>query len=474
MKKYKELAAFLIVIISIFIILFFKQIPTGKLWKNYSVLYFPVDTPVMTVEKTLQGNGIDNYICLENQYVPMKISDKSPEYSMLLLNSSLSETESDFSYLFKRNLYFFDKENTVKIYYIPAEFQKSLPKIVKKLNSQNIEANVDAQVSYPWILPCVCFILFIAFLLFSKNKILFFITSLIPQLVVLCNPFYPVALSCCLFLLVLFFISNLWERNGMFLFLLNEYYVPAIIVVSIICCFASSVKTGLICVVSYAGICGMYNSYSAVKKIIQSKNIFTAVKIIPAKYISIFSGKRSFVMMSVTAAMVIILATLLLSNTIIGESVNNNQVLLPSANGNAKLFNEKNENAEEKNLPKLEDYYRWTWNVKTFPYKSINNKENDDIVSFYDYEEKDGVILQNTKTFVYDDNYKNSVYNEIDNLNFNSVETLLKSQNNIDNAGYSASGISSVNLFCLAMCIICFIILLFIYFSIIIKKGVKK
>ncbi len=127
--------------------------------------------------------------------------------------------------------------------------------------------------------------------------------------------------------------------------------------------------------------------------------------------------------------------------------------------------------AEE--LPQFEEYYKWVWNVETYPYQSLNSDSSvQDKIEFIEFVEnpETGIIQTANKVMIYDDDFKLDVYEGIDRLSFNSVEKVMKSEGNNFTAGYSALSSSHLNLFGIIMCFICVFLLLFIYISIIIKK----
>ena len=133
---------------------------------------------------------------------------------------------------------------------------------------------------------------------------------------------------------------------------------------------------------------------------------------------------------------------------------------------------------QNENLPQFEDYYRWNWLLQTAPYKSLNNiqNQNEDYIEFSSFSEnpETGIISQELHTMHYDEAFRNEVYNDIDVLKFNSIEKVMKSEGADFTAGYSALSSSHINLFGIIMMFICVFILLFIYISIIIRKGITK
>ena len=70
--------------------------------------------------------------------------------------------------------------------------------------------------------------------------------------------------------------------------------------------------------------------------------------------------------------------------------------------------------------------------------------------------------------------FKQSVYDGIDNLDFYSIESVIKLQGDDFKAGYTDSASYNISIFSIIMMILCFIMLLFIYFSAIIGKGGKR
>ena len=74
----------------------------------------------------------------------------------------------------------------------------------------------------------------------------------------------------------------------------------------------------------------------------------------------------------------------------------------------------------------------------------------------------------------YNQSFKDSVYENIDSLQFNSIEKVLKSEGKDFSGGYSPTNSYTVDLFGIIMSLICVFILLFIYISTMIRKGTKR
>ena len=127
-----------------------------------------------------------------------------------------------------------------------------------------------------------------------------------------------------------------------------------------------------------------------------------------------------------------------------------------------------------KELPNLEDYCKWDWDVTTYPYKSTNVKNYDDEVVYPHFVKEDGKIKQVDQIFKYDDAFVNETISSIDNLDFYSIEQVLKSQGRNSVYGYTASSSYNVSILSIIMMILTLGMLLFIYISAIIKKGGRE
>ena len=114
----------------------------------------------------------------------------------------------------------------------------------------------------------------------------------------------------------------------------------------------------------------------------------------------------------------------------------------------------------------------------TAPYKSLNGdiSKAEDTVAFSSFVENEqtGIISEQTNIMKYDNDFRQDVYDSIDKLQFDSVEKLMKSEGEDFCGGYTATSSYQINLFGIIMCFLCLFILLFIYFSIMIRKGINK
>ena len=461
MNKYIKFSSPFIFLLSLILILVFKTLPSGKLWKNYSVICVPVNTDDSLVMSAINKAGIQNTVSQSGQFLPIALSQDSIEISMLRLNYN----NPAYSYINKRNSMFYDKSNNWRLYYVPAKYSNEISEVMKVLKGQGIECTKDSSADYPWLLPLIGFLLAAMLFLFVKHKISFACGSIIPLIFLYSNPYYPVATAICLLLLCLFFISNIWRRKGAFNSLLNKYSFPAMLGISLLCVFSSSLVSGFLYLLALLGTAAALTACWYTEDYLRKRKSFVPVYIRSAKRISLFAGKIFTIMNIVTGAVALFILLIFVtsSNTI--------------SNNSAKLLFPASTSTNDSKLPQFEDYYKWNWNVKTYPYKSLNAADSaDDTIEFSEFveNEESGILTEKVTSLKYDNSFKKEVYEGIDKLQFDSVEKLMKSEGEDFSGGYTAASSYQINLFGIIMCFICLFILLFIYISIIIRKGIIK
>lgn len=456
MKKYLIFISPLIFLLSLVMLFCFKTVPKGKLWDSYSILYMPLESHEDQVLEVFKELEINEHFELSNQYIPLNYSAFSPEITMLRLNSN----SQDFSYLTKRNAYFFDKSGKYKLFYIPSKYKKSLKNCQTLLAKKGIKAGIDASASYPFAVALISLLLFIFLSLYSKNRTIF-IAAAFPLLVfAFTNPFYSAAAAYCLMVLSLFLFSNVFERKGWLSFLLANYFIPLLLFFALLLAFASSLKCGFMFIISLcASVSGIYYLV-CIKDYLKNKKSFVPVYIRPARKVSLYAEKKSQTMILLISSLVFLTAISIISNTGL-VSAGFSKISLPAANGG------KGE------LVNLNDYYDFAWNVSALPYRSLNKSSDKNYIEYPRYSDDGNKITENKLIKAYNQNYKNQLFDQIDLLPFNAIEKVLKSQKNLEKAGYTKSASLTTGIFAIIMMFISLSILLFIYISSIIRKGAK-
>ena len=457
MNKYIKYIAPLVFLFSLILLLSVKSIPSGKLWKEYNVVYVPVASEDSIVKAAFEQCEIKDVVSLSGQFLPLSLSENSIEISMLRLNYNSQE----YSYITRRNAFFYDKSKQYRLYYIPTEYKQKLSDAVSAIEARGIPCGTDTSASYPWLLPFVCLLLCGMLFIFVKNKIPFAVSSIIPLVFLYSNPFYPVATAICLLLLCIFFTANVWRRKNAVSTLLNKYSIPAMLGIALLCAFSSSLGTGTLFLAALAGTAGSLVAYFIIENYFRNKKTFVPVYIRSVKRMSLFAGKAFTIMSIVTGSVFLLIVLIFITSS---DSINKSSAKV--------LFPGKSVSSDAE-LPQFEDYYKWVWKVETYPYQSLNSDSSEqNKIEFTEFNEnpETGIIQAAHKVMIYDDDFKLNVYDGIDKLSFNSVEKVMKSEGNNFTAGYSALSSNHLNLFGIIMCFICVFLLLFIYIFIIIKK----
>ncbi len=458
MKTLKSVLFLIVIIISVLGIFFAREIPSAPLWKDYITVYFSSDIDQNAVIDSFNKNNIKNYIYSENQYLPLlerKNSIQNTFYNILK-----NSTNDDYSK--ERYAYFFDKENKYKVCYCPAKYEKELNSCVKELNKENISIGLDNNVKYPFLIPLSFLVAFIFLFMLSKNRKVFTVGMIFPLLFIFCNSFYSSVLSILCISLLIFILSNIWKRDGFIQCIYKNVLFDIILTLSLLLSFSYSIKTGFIFILSIIGTFSMIYLYSELEEKILHSYSFQPIYIKPASKISKYAGKEQLVLTGVIGFFILVsLASFVFSSNI---QLNNSSVLLPSAQAN------------EKELPSLQDYSKWRWNIDTFPYKSLNqNAYSENEIVFTEYEENNGKIITKNNIFKYDDNYQKDVLNDIELLPFDAIEKMLIIQNTTSTPGYSQANKakSQINIFYIVLMLCTFISLLIIYISFV-KIGSNK
>jgi len=459
MNFIKRYIPFFCIFVAAIVLIIFRSVPSKKLWDDYTVLYVPAEVSDDFVIKALESSQIYDFVCLKNQRVPILLSANSPEVTMLKLNSTASEKD----YLYTRENYFYDSTGSFKLFYIPTEYKKSLNDCLHILDKKGIKTGIDIDFSYPWLLPILISVYFIVLLVFSKKKLLFILLNIFPLLFIFSNPFYAAGTSVVLLQTALFIVSNVWGRKNAKKQLLKTSFILIFLVISIASSFSSSIRCGVFYLISLAGSFSFLSVYDFFKVIREKKMNFVPVYIKSAGMISAFAGNGKIIMPISLGMLAVILLYFALSFTSLSSSFSK-KIKLPGLS-----------NSSEESLPSLEDYYSWNWKVFSSPFKSLNKSYSDDKYFTYpSFISDENSITQKDNILSFDDSFKENVYNGIDSLDFDSIEKVLKAQEKDAKYGYVQTGSYKVTLFSIIMMFISFGILLFIYFSVIIKKGGKK
>lgn len=419
-KKYAVPAA---VVLAAGVLLFvFRTLPASKLWKEYSVLYVPVETSAELVLSELQRQGCRDVISYYNQKDNLQ-SEILPV-----------KTASAKRYLDARNVYFFDESRRMMIYYIPDKYAKNAAKAVSVLTDEySVDAGLDAAAAFPLVPPVICVLTALVLLCFSRHKTVFFCAGLFPVLFVFSMPFYTNAAAVCILLYAFFLCQKVWKRRGALRYVLKTPYITVLFFVSAAVSFFASVLSGLLFFLSLAASASILSVASTHAEQREQTYRFRPVLIKPARMMNVLnvsSVKKAFVCEAAVFALFVFYAA-----GADAFSVSNSDGLSFPAPARYNTGN---------GIPTLDDYVAAAWNVLTLPYKSLNIRSSDipgenECVAFREFENTaDGVRTAGETVYCFDDDFKNEVIRSIDSFDYPALEKLMKMQEAGFSVGYAA------------------------------------
>ena len=306
-----------------------RTIPTTKLWTGYTVLYVQKDVEYRDVINTLSGKGIQDIIYLENQNVPIATSRESPEVALSLSGAEKSQ------YLKKRSLYFFDKAQNYKIYYIQDKYEKEVSEVIQTLREQNILCGANAHSSYPFLSILICIVFAVLLTFNSQIKLLTGLSMVFPVLLTMSVPFYPVMSCSCLFMYGIFFSLKVWNREGAFNCLIKSRVLPGFASGALLLVLLTSFKGFILFILVIASVLSVSYLAINIKNLMDSKYRVHFVNIRTASVMPLVGKKSTFCMLLCLASLICILLFASFSSIIHPSSKYSGTkgIMLPSASG---------------------------------------------------------------------------------------------------------------------------------------------
>ncbi len=445
LKKY--VLPVLVIIFSLVIINALKVVPSSVFFNGYDVFFASSNVPSESIAEILKESGCKDFIYLKNQEIPLNIQQKSPE--MALLKTNLVKSE----YLSERNFFFFDKNKSANIFYIPNEYLKNAQTALKILKDNNIFAGINAKESFPYIQFFILLVFSIILLLFSDKKLLMCFLFVPAIIVSLCIPFASVMAGSCIFELFLFFFTSFFERKNATKKILHSIVLLVIFGTSFICIVFSrwlAVISFLALILSEISIFFLY--VNLINKIDNRYN-FKPVYIRSAFTIKVITQKNRilFALCALCVFLIFITSILSLNLENLFSENNSQKIQIPSSCVSIS------------NLPSLNDYVLWKWEVITFPYISINEKRKNknlqnNTVSFKTYEKKDGIIQEKISYISYNDDFITNSLKEIKKLNYPALEKMLLLQKKNAHFGYAYASSKTITFVSSFLLIVAFIV----------------
>ena len=457
------LVSFSVIIVSLVLCVLFRAVPVSRIWNSYSVLYADKSLSEEYVLSVLENHNVKETISFAQQKVPF-VSSFTP---VMPYESS--------AYLRERMAYFFDYSDTYSLYYVPKGKDSDCVKALEEISRDtNTICGIDGKAQYPWLVPLIVFLVFCVFTWLSKNRIVFILSASSVLVLSFSQVFYPVAAASVLYMLSCYLSVRLWGRKKALVVLRKNLYALIPIVVSVVSVMIISIQSAVLVLLCCASSVCMLLIYDSWEKYRDSKISMKIVKIFAAPQLPLMYPKTAKHTLMCLVPLVGILVIYLLTWRISSSSSSDISIPVP-------VHGESIDAGSEKSLPTINDFYRWSWMAKSFPYRSMNEKtdgevkENDSLV-IPRYEVVDDRIVETEAILMtYNEEFRDGVDKEIDMLNYGAVEKLMKKQGSdvsvvYRNSGESRGKTDGLGLVLILTCLFVPVLLLIIY---VIKSGRK-
>ena len=454
MKKFLPFFCLLLIITDRSLCVLFRQTPKGEFWKGYSVMYVSNNVSDYEIRSLLDSNGITDYSCLSNQYLPVNLSADSLEVKLIPFNNKAVD------YLSKKENYFTDKTGCYNLYYIPVSFKNRINSCISKLNNGEVKAGLDASSSYPFVFPSAVILLILFFTFFSKKKIMFFCSSIFSFLYSLSFPYLSSMIASVVLLFCLFVFSQIYGRKDFLKLFLKRIEIFILIGFSIVNSFFSSISAGFCFIALITCVSAFLIISDSVNSLHDQKMSFRPVLIRSSKKIKVFNGKEK-ILFPVSIGLIVFSFVFSLFSFDITDSASK-KISLPSSAASIK----------NSDFPVMEDYYNWYYSVQTFPYQSLNNDFYDSSsVSYNRYIQDDGKIIEKEQSYIMNQDFCDIVYGQIDSLKFNAFEKIMKKQGDDYYAGWSVTGSHQNNIFSIIISFMQFMLISIYFVGLLFKSN---
>ena len=427
----KKTAIFCLAVISlnIFFLIFLRSIPIKKIWNSYSVVYVEKSLNEQKVLEYFDDFGIQNCVSFSNQKVPF-VNEITPIIP-----------QSQDSYIYKRMNFFSDKSAKYNLFYIPESSEKKISNVLNKISQDfNVQCGIDGKKQFPWSVFVICLLVYIFFIILSTNKLVFALSGFFPLLLTLALPFYPTASGVILFLLAFYLAQKIWLRKNFVKCTLKNLYFLGFLICAFLILLIFSWKSAILSVLCILSSFSLLSLFAEFQKFKDSKSSFSYVKILSAKQIPIMSKQKAYLSL-LTCIPMILLAVLFLISARFTSSNSSRSLAIPCPQENIYTSDLETQTNE---LPSIEDFYKWTFFIQTFPYRSLNdnsinfNVSENQKVSITRYENSEnGINTFEEEILTYNDSFRNSVDKKIEDFDNNSLEKFLEKQGRELKVAYS-------------------------------------
>lgn len=434
----KIVAYISIIFISLFLIYFFRDVPSVKIWDSYRIFYIEKSTDIKSIIKDYDAYIISKY----SQEYPSTSS-----FTPIMMDFTIKNFSSDEL----RNIFFTDKYDKYQLVYVEDSFAETFGNI---LTEKKVSFGIDSNASVPIACPIVCFTLIVLLYVLSKSNLKFLFAKIPFVLLAYALPYYSVAIAICcvityLFILEFYKLREKWFRD--------LKYNVSIIVFGLIC-FLLIALCGFKAIIFFTLSIISSELFVILTSLCNKKYIygFSMKQILPIKYLKI-EKRLNLKYLSISLASILVLFLLFCFSPKLKNNIKENNLFLPAPseyNETVDFTNiEENYNyvksfenqIDVETLPNIFDFVDESWIIATYPYKKIS-QSIDSNVSFGDkimipeYQKtSDGLVVQKSRLmYNFNEEFIDNLITEYSNSS--GIEKLLASQQFYTNVVYSSGG----------------------------------
>ncbi len=420
--KNRLLICFAVCFFSLVLFVLFRTVPMSRLWSGCQILYVSSEElSTRDIIALLDKYGLHDVVYSENQRIPV-FSDISPV-----------QAQDSLSYIFARNAFFSDETGQFSVFYIPGDDISSLQKAVAELASfSRTRAGTDSSRTFPWAAPVICLVSALICIFISReNRKMLAAACAFPLLLAFTKPMFTLACCVCLCIAGFTLLAGIYRRRGFVSFSLKSVYICALVFLPAVLLFITSAVNAFFYLLAVSSsVCLVYCVQYISSLLLSRKTSFDFVYIRSAKMIPLIGRKGINVFAAAAVSVILILLTSLAGSALSAAADTSDRPALPSPVSSAEV------------LPDFEAFNQWAWNTLTFPYRKLDEKRtpvsDGTTVSITEYTEKNGTISAEKKdVFVYNSNFRKTVENMIEDLDYPALEKLMLRQGKNTKYGYT-------------------------------------
>ena len=424
----KHIIPIVISVISLFLLCQFRSLPVSQFWKGYRVLY--VYTEELTepdILAILEKNGCSSVISYGRQRLPI-VSSLSPV-----------QVQDENSYIYRRSAFFTDRAQKAQVFYIPENQSSQLDRSIRELAAfKSTNAGTDGKSSFPWIAPVICLLFFVLLVFFSNERILFTAGTAFFVILAFSRPLYTVSAASSFYLFAFFIFHRIWGRKDFLKIAMNSPVILLFSIFPVLGLLLSSPLHSLFYIIAAAGAVSLVYLYSLFEQEREARYPFKPLLIRSARMIPLFGRLGIRLLGALLVSLCILSFCFKLSGNVssIASSATMPSLPAPVSRGDSEIV-------------QLSDFISWSWNSVTFPYRKIGDFEwkepsEGEVVSITDYREENGRILAaNNPAFVYNSEFRESIYKAVEKLEYPALEKMMLRQGKNARFGYARNASSS-------------------------------